>query len=1146
MSKQFEKMVALLKELFQLDQPDLDFGLYRVMHAKSEEITQFLEQDLLPQVKAAFGQYITADKAELEKELQKAIEQANGLGVDPESTAKVKELRQKIADESVDVTALENEVYDHLFRFFRRYYHEGDYLSKRVYKPGVYAIPYEGEEVKLHWANRDQYYIKTSEYLRDYTFTLKPSVASDQMRVHFRLIDAAEDEHGNVKAAEGKDRVFILADEDFIAEGDGELVIQFHYRPATMNDWSEEALEGATAAAKKKPPVQKELLADAIRRIFSVDDKNLGRWLAELANTHIKANGEAADYNRLQGHLDRYFKRHTFDYFIHKDLGGFLHRELDFYIKNEVMHLDDVESESVPRVEQYLSKIKVMRKIAHKLIDFLAQLEDFQKKLWLKKKFVVETNYCITLDRIPEEFYPEIASNDEQREEWVRLFAIDEIKGDSASADYSIPLSLKFLEENQYLIADTQFFDGSFKSRVVDKIADVSEQTDDLLIQSDNFQALQLIQPRYSEQVKCIYIDPPYNTASSSIPYKNNYKHSSFASMMHDRIDALHPLLGTDGAIFVSIDKTERTVLQHVLDDVFGEDNRIEELIWSMNTNNSQAPNYSTNHEYVLTYAKNRQVVERDNNMFREPKPGYAEATDLIAQLNASYPPVVEIEAQIRALYEQHKLEYREQVEAAGLEWEDEKRNDPWKGLFNYNRAEYRDEKGKIVDESSAEDKGARIWVWQEGDASMPATKQAASTKDPEHPNWRFYKPLHPVTGKACSLPKSGWKFAYESGEDSPDRRSFVSLDADGRIAWGPDENKVPRLKRILHEVETNVGKSVFNDYSDGEKQTSAMFGRSGVFLAPKHADFVARFITHAGKPDSIILDCFGGSGSTAHAVIKLSREDRGKRKSLTVEVGEYFDTVLKPRVLKAIYSQDWRNGKPVSRVGISRCIKVLRLESYEDALNNLAIERTVAQQSLLDLNDSQQTDGLREQYLLRYMLEVETRGSQSLLNVDAFIDPMAYKLKVKGPGVSETREINVDLLETFNYLIGLAVQSIAAPQTFQAAFKRDDEVRLRIDGRLRQDEAGPWWFCTVYGTTPEGRRTLIIWRKLTGDAEQDNLVLDEWFTRQGYSTRDYEFDLIYVNGDCNLENLRAPDETWKVRLIEEDFHRLMFDTTGL
>jgi adenine-specific DNA-methyltransferase len=78
------------------------------------------------------------------------------------------------------------------------------------------------------------------------------------------------------------------------------------------------------------------------------------------------------------------------------------------------------------------------------------------------------------------------------------------------------------------------------------------------------------------------------------------------------------------------------------------------------------------------------------------------------------------------------------------------------------------------------------------------------------------------------------------------------------------------------------------------------------------------------------------------------------------------------------------------------------------------------------------------------------------------------------------------------------------------------------------------------------GRKTLIMWRKLTGNPEEDNLVLDEWFTKQGYSAKDSEFDLIYVNGGNNLENLKTPDDTWKVRLIEEDFHRLMFDTEGV
>jgi len=162
------------------------------MHAKSAEVMQFLDQDLLPQVKEAFGLYKTADKAGLEKELATAIEQAEGLGVDPETTQKVKDLRDKLAHDAVDIGTLESEVYDHLFSFFRRYYSDGDFLSLRRYKAGVYAIPYEGEEVKLHWANKDQYYIKTSEYLRDYAFRLRPE--DNPMRVHFRLADVAEGE----------------------------------------------------------------------------------------------------------------------------------------------------------------------------------------------------------------------------------------------------------------------------------------------------------------------------------------------------------------------------------------------------------------------------------------------------------------------------------------------------------------------------------------------------------------------------------------------------------------------------------------------------------------------------------------------------------------------------------------------------------------------------------------------------------------------------------------------------------------------------------------------------------------------------------------------------------------------------------------
>jgi adenine-specific DNA-methyltransferase len=720
MSQKYEKLKALLKELFQLDQPDLDFGLYRIMHAKSAEVTQFLDKDLLPQVKEAFGLYRTADKVELEKELARTIQQARDLGFeDPEQAPRVKELCAKLASDAVDIGALENEAYDHLFSFFRRYYSEGDFLAKRVYKPGVYAIPYEGEEVKLHWANRDQYYIKTSEYLRDYTFRLPPDDDQKPMRVHFRLADAVEGEHGNVKAAEGKDRVFVLAANDFIAEEKGELSIRFEYRPATLTDWPEDAREGKT-----KPPAQKALMIIASKRILALDDASLATWIAELGKPHVTASVDKADYTRLEAHLRRYTARNTFDYFIHKDLGGFLRRELDFYIKNEVMHLDDVENETAPRVEQYLSKIKVIRRIAGKMIDFLAQLEDFQKRLWLKKKFVVETHYCITLDRIPEEFYPEIAANEAQREEWVRLFAIDEIKGEPGKPGYSVPLTVPFLMAHQALVVDSRHFSPTFTEQLLATIEDLDKRVDGTLIHSENFQALLLMQARYREQVKCAYIDPPYNTGSSEIFYKNNYKHSSWCTLMRDRLDLARELLRADGAIFVSIDKTERSRLQHAMDEIFGSQSHIEELIWAQNTANSQLPNYATNHEYIEVYARERAAVERDGGMFREPKPGYAEMMDLIARLECDFPPLTSVESEIRQLFERHVAAYKEELEANGREWDDDtRRQDPWRGISPYNRAEYRDSAGRFVEEHEASARGAKLWVWREISPAAPASK---------------------------------------------------------------------------------------------------------------------------------------------------------------------------------------------------------------------------------------------------------------------------------------------------------------------------------------------------------------------------------------------------------------------------------------
>jgi adenine-specific DNA-methyltransferase len=158
-----------MRQLLQIEAADLDYGIYRIMNAKREEIMRFFEEEPLPQVRECLGLYERESRAVLQAELEKAREQAKALGFqDPAQAPKVKELQERY-NAAFDIKEAENEVFSHLYNFFRRYYSEGDFISQRRYKggykKGAYAIPYNGEEVKLYWANYDQYYIRTSEYL---------------------------------------------------------------------------------------------------------------------------------------------------------------------------------------------------------------------------------------------------------------------------------------------------------------------------------------------------------------------------------------------------------------------------------------------------------------------------------------------------------------------------------------------------------------------------------------------------------------------------------------------------------------------------------------------------------------------------------------------------------------------------------------------------------------------------------------------------------------------------------------------------------------------------------------------------------------------------------------------------------------------
>ena len=164
----YQKLQNVLTEIFQLDKAELDFGIYRIMNQKRSDVEEFLTQKLPSQVRTILEKNNTGDTAQLQKELDQTVKQIKELGMDPENSPKVQELKNKIQN-GTSIDALEQDVFSHLASFFKRYYQGGDFISLRRYKKNVYAIPYEGEEVKLHWANHDQYYIKTSEYLMEDT-----------------------------------------------------------------------------------------------------------------------------------------------------------------------------------------------------------------------------------------------------------------------------------------------------------------------------------------------------------------------------------------------------------------------------------------------------------------------------------------------------------------------------------------------------------------------------------------------------------------------------------------------------------------------------------------------------------------------------------------------------------------------------------------------------------------------------------------------------------------------------------------------------------------------------------------------------------------------------------------------------------------
>ena len=1034
-SEKFDRLRDILRTMFQLDRGDLDFGLYRIMNLKAGEITNFLDNDLLPQVRDVLNLTSDEERARLEEALQTAQKQARDLGVDPDTTPKVIELKQQLAEAKADATA-ETDVYNHLANFFARYYDEGDFMSLRRYSGGgqsSYLIPYDGEEVKLHWANADQYYIKSTENYASYVFT----VGTGKRRVRFEIAKA-DNERDNIKETSGKQRRFVLAESEntqAVQVDNGELVVRFEHRPLTENE-------------KRTYPGNNSKQQDRIneataRRIIGALEPD---WLALLAT--LAPTESNPDHTVLDKHLATYTAKNSFDYFIHKDLGGFLRRELDLYLKNDVLNVDDLEAGDEARLRRALARMRATRHVADKIITFLAQIEDFQKQLWLKKKFVLETQYCVTLDRVPEALYADIAANEAQHAEWVQLFAIDEIEGDLTNTGYTNPLTVEFLKTNPYLVLDTRHFDRDFTDRLLAALSEagpLDEQTDGLLVHGENFQALNLLQARYREQVKCIYIDPPYNTDASEILYKNGYKSSSWLSFLENRVKTSKKFLTKNGILCVTIDDFEFHRCRLLMEDLFSREALLGVVAIKNNpSGRSTGKGFSIAHEYALYIGNDEDTT--------------------IGRLSHS---------------EKQLSRYKFNDEKGAFEWVNFRKH----GGANANRR-------------------ARPKLFYPIFVSEDELRFPQAEWNDEAKQWELNEEplshetvLYPVTPDGS---EKTWKWGVDTAKAAREEFS-VRRDQTGQLG-------VYRKARLNIQGTlplTVWDKSEYSSTEHGTNLLGRMFGESEKFSFPKsvHATVDSLRVSQASE-NATVMDFFGGSGTTAHAVIELNRADDGDRQFVLVEMGDYFNEVTVPRVLKAAYSKVWKAGKPIDREGVSLLTKVIRLESYEDTLESLKVKpRSSEQEELLTGNPA-----LAEDYRLRYALGEETAGSACLLGKH-FTDPFAYTLSVVRDGVRQ--EVPVNLPETFNYLIGLHVESYQ-----------------RIDGVL-----------AITGMDAEGKRCLILWRNLN---EMDDATLEAWFLR--HCPTFGPIDLIYVNGDHTLNALKQVDEAWTAKTIEPVFRELMFE----
>ena len=1027
------KFQGLLRDLFQFDCADLDFGIYRIMNHKREVIDQYIDQGLPGAIEKAVGEGAIATEATRASILEEtrdqmieffgedAIARSGELVKYQETPLGQKySLWRERAEHSESASDVRRDIYNHLHAFFRRYYQDGDFVPKRRYSwEAPYAVPYNGEEVHFHWANREQYYVKAAEHFTDYRYRTGSGVS-----VRFS-VRSANVEQNDTK---GKTRFYFPLVSEAVWDAERRaLEVPFDHRLPTAaeakdlkrNGQQERILERAEASV----PEALATTPEAAKALLDPWGDDSGSDDVTTLFTH---------------HARRFARKRTSDFFIHQDLRAFLARELDHYLTSEVLGFHSLVAGGEDRADAWLDKVRIIREVGTNVIEFLTQIEGFQKMLWEKRKFVVDVQYCVAVGAVPDEVRPGILECEAQWEEWRALGCVpddDTLFGGDDGPD----ARCHFLDRNPGILLDTSHFDPSFVDQLLSAIGDIGDRTDGMAIWSENWQALNLLEELYREMLSCVYIDPPYNTAASAILYKNDYKDSSWLSLMADRLSLSRRLLGPAGVLGCAIDDEEVSRLRMLMQDTFPKELGTV-VVRSNPAGRKSRGQLSPSHEFALFFGNDRAT------------PGSLPKTER---------------------------------ELARYRFEDEIGRYDWNNLIRHGSNDRREDRPKLF---------FPIYVSKDDLIRVPnlrwmAEEQRYDVLDKPRRDQVQVLPIR-TAGDGETIEKN-WHHGPDKIRSNPAqyriRRKGDAISIDFMIRM--DMKAIPK---------TWWGDARYASSNRGPRTSKDLFGGKP-FDYPKAVGLVEDCLRVGGLDGAgTTLDYFAGSGTTGHAVINLNREDGGRRKFILVEMGDHFDTVLMPRLKKIAFSPEWKQGVATRSATAEeaergpRIIKYFRLESYEDALNNIEFEPET-QEGLFGMED----------YMLRYMLRWETRKSATFLNVAALERPFDYKLRLNGNADGE--DVAVDVPETFNYLLGLAVRTRRV---------HDD------DGRR---------YLVYTGRTRDGRETVVIWRNTKGweleDRERDRDFLAEHDLTAGA-------DDIWMNGDSMVEDAKPLDALFKKRMF--------------